>query len=95
MSEKLTEIQPEFVHYMPKVLEHGKLYISQEFGSVIHLCACGCGTKVHTPLSYPNLPPMWELTVIDGKVSLSPSIGNYQIPCNTHYFIKDNKVIWL
>jgi hypothetical protein len=34
----------------------------------------------------------WDLLENGGKVSLHPSIGNFQIPCKTHYFIKDNKI---
>jgi hypothetical protein len=91
---KLDKLEPEYVHFMPEIPEHGKLYISKEFGSVQHLCACGCGSKVHTPLN-PSPVPMWDLIEKDGLVSLSPSIGNYQIPCKTHYVIRDNEVIWL
>ena len=31
------------VHYMPKDLKPGILYVSEEFNIAIHLCACGCG----------------------------------------------------
>lgn len=27
-------------------------------------------------------------------LSLNPSIGNFSIPCKSHYFIKDSKVRW-
>jgi hypothetical protein len=43
----------------------------------------------------PSPVPMWDLIEKDGLVSLHPSIGNYQIPCKTHYIIRDNEVIWL
>lgn len=73
---------------MPDVLEPGILYISITYCTAMHLCVCGCGHEVVTPLS----PTDWELT-FDGKnVSLNPSIGNWSFPCKSHYFIKQNKV---
>ena len=32
----------------------------------------------------------WDYTEKDGKVSLSPSIGNYNFPCQYHYIITNN-----
>ena len=31
------------VHHMPKELQPGILYVSEEFLTAAHLCACGCG----------------------------------------------------
>lgn len=78
------------MEYMPDVLAEGVLYISQPFEVAIHLCACGCGNKVVTPLGAGG----WTLTNDEGKVTLHPSIGNFQIPCKTHYWIRANQVIW-
>jgi hypothetical protein len=27
-------------------------------------------------------------------VSLSPSIGNWQFPCRSHYWIRENAIVW-
>ncbi len=81
---------PEFVETMPEELDEGRLYISSRFRTASHLCACGCGSRVVTPLK----PAKWELTNVDGIVSLSPSIGRWQLPCKSHYWIRDNQVIW-
>ena len=35
---------------MPRALTPGILYVSEEFGVAMHMCACGCGSKVTTPL---------------------------------------------
>jgi hypothetical protein len=78
------------VHYMPKELEPGILYVSDEFETAAHLCACGCGNKVVTPLG----PTDWSLTLKKRKPSLSPSIGNWQIPCRSHYWIRDGSIKW-
>ena len=75
---------------MPARLEPGVLYVSQEYETAAHLCACGCGSKVRTPLG----PTEWEF--IDGPrgPSLWPSIGNWQLPCQAHYFIRDGRLAW-
>lgn len=82
--------EPIFVDVMPQDVETGRLYISKRFRTAAHLCACGCGSRVVTPLK----PAKWELSEVDGLVSLSPSIGRWQLPCKSHYWIRDNRVIW-
>ncbi len=78
----------KFVEYVPSVLDDGILYISMEYRTAVHLCVCGCGNKVVTPIT----PTDWQLT-FDGKsVSLSPSIGNWSFECKSHYFIKKNQI---
>jgi hypothetical protein len=81
--------QPEFAEYIPSGVEPGILYVSLKYATAVHLCACGCGRKVVTPLS----PVGWRLT-FDGTVSIHPSIGNWQYPCRSHYFIRSNQVVW-
>ena len=81
-------LQHKFIDLVPDVLEDGVLYISVEYCSAIHKCPCGCGNEVVTPIS----PTDWELT-FDGKtVSLSPSIGNWNFECKSHYWIIKNEV---
>src|SRR5258706_10613505 len=82
-------LNPEFVEFIPEKLEDGKIYISVEYKTASHNCACGCGNKVVTPLS----PTGWRLTNEGGMVSLYPSIGNWGFPCRSHYWIKRNQVI--
>ena len=80
----------EFVEYVPDDLKHGTIYVSIPFATVAHKCCCGCGKEVVTPLS----PTDWKLT-FDGKsISLDPSIGNWSFPCQSHYWIKRNRVRW-
>ncbi|WP_420538449.1 DUF6527 family protein [Marinobacter subterrani] len=80
----------EYVHYMPKVLQNGVLYVSQEFNTAAHLCACGCGEKVRTPLT----PTEWQLSNTEKGPSLKPSIGNWQLRCKSHYWIANGNIIW-
>ena len=81
----------EFVHFIPQDLAEGTLYLSISFATAIHLCCCGCGNEVVTPLD----PKCWRLT-FDGKsVSLQPSIGNWSLTCQSHYWITRNNVHWV
>lgn len=80
----------EFVESFPDQLEDGKLYVSIDFATVAHRCACGCGHQVITPLS----PADWQLTFDGESISLWPSIGNWSFDCQSHYWIKNNKVRW-
>lgn len=87
---KQTELRPEFVTFAPAVLEPGVLYVSMEYATVLHLCCCGCGNKVVTPLR----PGRWRLTFDGEAVWLAPSIGNWSFPCQSHYWIEGNNVVW-
>jgi hypothetical protein len=87
---RLDSIRPEFVEFVPKGLEPGILYISQKYKTASHLCACGCGEKVVTPLS----PADWRLQIDGETVSLHPSIGNWNYACQAHYWIRRNRISW-
>lgn len=76
------------VQYMPTELEPGVLYVAKAFGATAHLCACGCGTIVRTPLN------RWSLTESKAGPSLYPSIGNWQEACRSHYLIVRGRVRW-
>lgn len=82
-------LEPVYVEFIPADLDPGCLYISMTYATASHLCACGCGRRVVTPLG----PVDWELT-FNGRVTLSPSIGNGQYACGSHYLIRDNRVQW-
>jgi Family of unknown function (DUF6527) len=85
-----TSIDHKFVEFVPPELEAGKLYISIPYATAVHLCACGCGNKVVTPIS----PAEWRLLWDGDTVSLSPSIGNWQFPCRSHYWLRRGRINW-
>lgn len=87
---KQTQLTHEFVDFIPEVLQEGILYVSVRFATALHRCACGCGIEVVTPLS----PRDWKLTFDGETVSLDPSIGNWSFQCESHYWIRRNKVVW-
>lgn len=88
--QKLKKISLVRVHYIPKTLEPGFLYVSEEFGAAVHLCACGCGSKVSTPLG----PTEWTLEETISGPNLTPSIGNWQFACQSHYWIHNGDIVW-
>ncbi|MEF9417178.1 DUF6527 family protein [Ralstonia sp. SM1864_UCD524_TZ4] len=84
-----TQLEPRFVKTIPRDLEPAVLYVSMEYGTAVHSCCCGCGNEVVTPLT----PTDWTLTFDGEAVSLWPSIGNWNLPCKSHYVIKRSRVI--
>lgn len=87
---KLSTITLQRVEYMPKQLEPGILYLSERFGTAAHLCACGCGEKIRTPIG----PTEWSVKEVAGRLSVWPSVGNWQKSCQSHYIIRDGRIIW-
>jgi hypothetical protein len=83
-------LRPEFVQFIPEQLEPGVLYVSKRYSTASHLCCCGCGLEVVTPLN----PAKWRIDVYAGTVSMWPSVGNWSFPCQSHYIIKKSAVIW-
>ena len=80
----------QFVEHVPDELQEGIIYVSVPFATAIHKCCCGCGQEVVTPFT----PTDWKL-IYDGEaVSLYPSIGNWSLPCKSHYWIQRNRVHW-
>lgn len=84
------KLQHKFVEFIPEQLEDGVLYISLTYCTAIHKCVCGCNNEVVTPFS----PTDWKMT-FDGKtISLSPSIGNWNFDCKSHYWVRNNEIIF-
>lgn len=87
---RIDQLTPEFVQYIPERPAPGVLYVSRRYATALHLCCCGCGSEVVTPLN----PAKWNLKEDSGAVSLSPSVGNWSLPCQSHYWIVGNRVGW-
>jgi Family of unknown function (DUF6527) len=85
-----THLRHELVEYIPESLEEGVLYISEQFGTAVHKCCCGCGEEVVTPLG----PTEWSHWFDSNGVTLDPSIGNWSYACRSHYLIRNGKVVW-
>ena len=84
---KKVEVTPVYLKgFMPdyELMEEGKIYISKQYNTSIHRCLCGCGEKTVLPL---HVLYGWELIENNGQISFTPSIGNFQLPCKSHYII--------
>lgn len=78
------------VDSIPEILQANTLYVTTDRDVAGHLCACGCGREVITPLS----PTDWSITFGRRGATLFPSIGNWAFPCRSHYFIRDGDAVW-
>ena len=87
---KKTQFKHQFVELIPKQLEEATLYISIPYGTITHKCACGCGSEVVTPLNRNG----WAVTYDGESISLYPSIGNWNLPCKSHYWIRESRIEW-
>jgi hypothetical protein len=83
---KQVTVRQKFVEFIPNPMEQNILYISKDYGVANHLCLCGCGTQTVTPIGDNG----WQLIENGDKVSLTPSIFNYQYPCKSHYILTNN-----
>lgn len=86
----ITRFSHKFVDTIPHDLQEGVLYISVEFRTTMHLCACGCGGQVVLPLR----PAAWSMTYNGEHISMSPSVGNWSFSCRSHYWIRSSEIEW-
>lgn len=93
MRRRLKSVTPKFVEYIPtdgKELVPGIVYISMKHNMVVHRCPCGC-----KELSEFMLDPIRFRIEYDGRsVTFDPSIGNSNLRCRSHYWIRDNRIHW-
>tara|TARA_B100000929_G_C15428445_1_gene393808 strand:+ start:62 stop:463 length:402 start_codon:yes stop_codon:yes gene_type:complete len=75
---------------IPAELMPGTIYVNPQGNRAHHLCACGCGMRVMTPLNAIE----WELLGPDEYPSLYPSVGNWNLACQSHYFVSRGAVRW-
>ena len=87
---RTTRWRVEWVEDMPHVIGPGILYISTKHRLIEHLCACGCGSEVSLPLSRSD----WWLKYDGDTISICPSVGNWRLPCRSHYLLTENTTIW-
>jgi len=83
---KTVSVTYKRVLYIPETIdmEEGVIYISDEYKTAAHLCLCGCKELTILPLTKGE----WSYTIDKRDViSMSPSVGNYQLPCKSHYII--------
>ena len=89
---KTNRFKVEFVDKIPSNLKDGILYVCISCNVIVHRCACVCGERTVTPI---DKKYGWKMSYDGQSITLRPSIGNYSIPCQSHYYITENKVEWL
>lgn len=87
---KAARLEHQFVESVPDSLKPRVLYVSMDYATTVHLCACGCDNQVVLPLH----PTGWRLTYDGETVSISPSVGNWSFSCRSHYWIDRSKIRW-
>lgn len=83
-------LEHAFVEEIPEVVQPGVCYVTLKYATAAHLCPCGCGGEVFTPLN----PADWAITFDGETVSLHPSVSNRVCPKRSHYWIKRNRIEW-
>ena len=78
------------VERLPKQLDRGVLYHSEEFEVAALSCACGCGHRVML-----LVPDSHQVLNQDGMATVRPSISVCDAACKSHYFITAGEVDWL
>lgn len=90
---KKVKITFEYVEFIPEDRKENVIYISEEYGTTVHNCLCGCGGKTIMPIDniIDGHDYGWKLIKeSNGKISFTPSVGNYQLSCKSHYIITNN-----
>lgn len=78
------------VDRIPKQMEEGIVYHTEEFELAGLLCACGCGHRI--TLIVPDSHRVWDE---DGYATIQPSVGVFDAECKSHYVIRAGNVQWL
>ena len=86
---RVRRLEHRFCTHIPESLEPGVLYVSMEYATAAHGCCCGCGEEVVTPFT----PTDWKVTFDGQAISLWPSVGNWMLPCRSHYVVREGVVI--
>ena len=86
---RFRRLEHRFCKHIPESLESGVLYVSMKYATAVHSCCCGCGEEIVTPFT----PTDWKMTFDGRTISLWPSVGNWTLPCRSHYVIRDGVVI--
>lgn len=85
---RFRRLEHRFCKHIPESLEPGVLYVSMEYATAAHSCCCGCGEEVVTPFT----PTDWKMTFDGRAISLWPSVGNWTLPCQSHYIVREGAV---
>ena len=89
------KLKPIFVELLPefKNIKNNEIWISLKYRTINLRCPCGCGSLTVLTIH----PSRWHV-LFDGKsISLDGPTGGsvWSVSgCGSHYFIRENTVIW-
>ena len=72
-------------------------YMRRDLGrSLAHQCPCGCGNVSLIPVLEGEAVKgeYWGISKDGRMVTVTPSIHNTGFPCQSHYHIQGNKIVW-
>lgn len=79
----------EKVERLPVALADSVVYVSEEFELAALKCACGCGHQVNLLLGDGH-----KVKDVGGLADVWPSIGVWDAPCRSHFWIEKGRVLW-
>ena len=77
------------VDRFPAKLAENVVYVSEEYDVAALSCACGCGHRVNLLLGDGH-----TVEDVGGFASIWPSIGVWDAPCRSHFWISEGQVRW-
>lgn len=60
---------------------------------VVLNCPCGCGERTNAKVGVASRTS-WSLALTQGRASLAPSLLMPVDRCGSHFFIRENRIIW-
>lgn len=57
-------------------------------------CPCRCGERIDVNLMHARRPA-WQLMAKNGKATLQPSLWLPSEKCGSHFWIRNNQIIWV
>lgn len=86
------------VRELPEKIKDNILYIEgneslNDFWYALMKCPCGCNEKIMLNLM-DDASPYWKVEIVGSKASIFPSIWR-KVDCESHFWFKNNKVIWV
>ena len=57
-------------------------------------CPCGCGERTNARIGVASRTS-WSLSIAAGKASLSPSLLMPLDKCGSHFYIRENRIVWV
>lgn len=79
----------QLVDRIPRQIDEGIVYHTEEFELAGLLCACGCGHRI-TLL----VPDSHKVLDDDGYATIHPSVGVLDAPCKSHFIVHRGNVRW-